>query len=60
MLYPISFVDYKYPISFVRQVAAGGQRDKMAYDMEVRTKQTCVIEFLHAEKLQLLTFIDAC
>ena len=28
-----------------------GQSDKMASDMEVRMKQRCVTEFLHAEKL---------
>ena len=34
----------------VQQMAAEGQSDKMASDMEVRMKQRCVIEFLHAEK----------
>ena len=29
----------------------GGQSDKMASDMEVRMKQRCIIEFLHAEKI---------
>ena len=28
-----------------------GQSDKMTSDMEVRMKQRCVIEFLHAEKI---------
>ena len=42
----------QYPIGFVavRRMAAEGQSDKMAYDMEVRKKQTCVIEFLHMGK----------
>jgi len=31
-------------------MTAGGQSDQMASDMEVRMKQRCVIEFLHAEK----------
>jgi hypothetical protein len=31
-------------------MAAEGQSDKMASDMEVRLKQRCVTEFLHAEK----------
>jgi hypothetical protein len=35
----------------VRQMTAEGQSDKMASDMEVRMKQMCVIEFLHAEKI---------
>jgi histone-lysine N-methyltransferase SETMAR len=35
----------------VRQMTAEGQSDKMASDMEVRMKQRCVIEFLHAEKI---------
>jgi len=35
----------------VRQVTAEGQSDKMASDMEVRMKQRCVIELLHAEKI---------
>jgi len=41
------------PLNFVavRQKAAEGQSDKMASDMEVRMKQRCVIEFLHAEKI---------
>jgi len=32
-------------------MTAEGQSDKMASDMEVRMKQRCVIEFLHAEKI---------
>jgi len=32
-------------------MTAGGQSDKMAYDMEVRMKQRCVIEFLCEEKI---------
>jgi hypothetical protein len=32
-------------------MAAEGQSGKMASDMEVRMKQRCVIEFLHAEKI---------
>ena len=32
-------------------MTAEGQSDKMASDMEVRMKQMCVIEFLHAEKI---------
>jgi len=41
------------PLNFVavRQMTAEGQSDKMASDMEVRMKQGCVIEFLHAEKI---------
>jgi len=35
----------------VRHVTAEGQPHKMASDMEVRMKQRCVIEFLHAEKI---------
>jgi hypothetical protein len=40
------------PLNFVamRQMAVEGQSDKMVSDMEVRMKQRCVIEFLHAEK----------
>jgi hypothetical protein len=40
------------PLNFVavRQMTVEGQPDKMASDMEVRMKQRCVIEFLHAEK----------
>jgi hypothetical protein len=41
----------------VRQIAAEEQSGKFASDMEVRTKQICVMEFLHAEKLRPLTFI---
>ena len=32
-------------------MAAEGQSDKMASDMEVQMKQRCVTEFLHAEKM---------
>jgi hypothetical protein len=32
-------------------MAAEGQSDKMASNMEVRMNQMCVIEFLHAEKI---------
>ena len=32
-------------------MTAEGQSVKMASDMEVRMKQRCVIEFLHAEKI---------
>jgi transposase len=32
-------------------MTAEGQSDKIASDMEVRMKQRCVIEFLHAEKI---------
>jgi len=32
-------------------MTAEGQSDKMASDMEVRMKQRCVIEFLHADKI---------
>ena len=35
----------------VQQMAAVGQSDKMASDMEVRMKQRCVIAFLYAEKI---------
>ena len=33
-------------------MAAEGQSDKMTSDMEVLMKQRCVIEFLHAEKIE--------
>ena len=41
------------PLNFVavRQMTAEGQSYKMASDMEVRMKQRCVIEYLHAEKI---------
>ena len=41
------------PLNFVAvwQMTAEEQSDKMASDMEVRMKQRCVIEFLHAEKI---------
>ena len=32
-------------------MTAEGQSDKMASDIEVRMKQRCVTEFLHAEKI---------
>ena len=32
-------------------MTAEGQSDKLASDMEVRMKQRCVIEFLHAENI---------
>jgi hypothetical protein len=35
----------------VRQVTVEGQSNKMASDMEVRMKQKCVIELVHAEKI---------
>jgi len=35
----------------VRQMAAKGQSDRKASDMEVRMKQMCDTEFLHAEKM---------
>ena len=35
----------------MRQMTAEGQSNKMAFDMEERVKQRCVIEFLHAEKI---------
>lgn len=33
---------------------------KIVSDIKIHTKQWCVIEFLHAEKLYPLTFVDAC
>jgi hypothetical protein len=41
------------PLNFVavRQMTAEGKYKKMASDLEVRMKQRCVIEFLHAEKI---------
>jgi len=41
------------PLNFVavQQMTAEGQSGKMVSDMEVRMKQRCVIEFLHAEKI---------
>jgi len=41
----------RYTFVAMRQMAAEGQSDKMASDMEVRMKQRCVIEFLHAERI---------
>ena len=40
------------PLNYVavRQMTAEEQSDKMASDMEVRMKERCVTEFLHAEK----------
>jgi hypothetical protein len=35
----------------VRQVAAEGQSGKMASNTEVRTKQRCITELLHVEKI---------
>ena len=35
----------------VRQLAAEGQSDRMASDMEVWMKQRCGIEFIHVEKM---------
>jgi hypothetical protein len=35
----------------VRQIATAEQSTKMASDIEVRTKQRCVIEFLTAEQI---------
>ena len=32
-------------------MAAEGQFDKMAFDMEELIKQSCITEFLHAEKM---------
>jgi hypothetical protein len=41
------------PLNFVavQHMTAVGQSDEMASDMEVRLKQRCVTEFLHAEKI---------
>ena len=41
------------PLRFVamQQMAAEGQSDEMASDMEVHMKERCVIEFFHAEKM---------
>ena len=44
----------------VWQMAAEGHPDTMASDMEVHMKQRCWIEFLHAEKMHPLTFINIC
>jgi hypothetical protein len=40
------------PLNFVavQQMTAEGQSNKMTSDMEVRMKQRCVIEYLHAAK----------
>jgi hypothetical protein len=48
-------------ISFValRQKTAE-EFGKMASEVKVHTKQRCDIKFMHAEKLNLLTLIDAC
>jgi len=34
----------------MQQMAAEGQSDKMAFDMDVHVKERCGIDFLHAEK----------
>jgi len=39
-----------FHVVVVQQMAAEGQSDRMASDTEVRMKQKCRIEFLHAEK----------
>ena len=41
------------PLNFVavRQMTTEGASDKLASDVEVRMKQRCVSEFLHAEKI---------
>ena len=41
----------------MQQMAAEGQSDKMAPDMEVHMKQRCGIEFLHVENIAL---VDIC
>jgi len=41
-------------------MTAEEQSDKMVSDVEVCMKQSCVTEFLHAEKWHPLAFIDAC
>ena len=40
-------------------MAAEGQSDNTASDMEMHVKQKCGNEFLHMENLHLLTRIDA-
>ena len=35
----------------VKQMAAEGQSNRMASNMEVQMKQRCVLEFFHAEKM---------
>jgi len=40
----------------MRQMAAEGQCDRMASDMEVLMKQRGVTEFFHAEKMALTDF----
>lgn len=32
-------------------MAVEGQYNRMVFDMEVQVKQTCITEFLHAEKI---------
>ena len=44
----------------MQKTAAEGQSDTAASDMEVRMKQKCVMEFLHAKKLHPLISICAC
>ena len=44
----------------MRQMTAEGQSDKMMSDMEVRKKQRCVIEFLHAEKKIITSSVYDC
>jgi len=50
---------YSLPCVVVWQMAAEGQSDRMASDMEVHMKQRYVTEFLH-EELHLLGFINTC
>jgi len=38
------------PFVAVQNVAAEGQSDRMASDMEMQRKQRCVTEFFHGEK----------
>jgi len=46
-------VDTDVPLHFVtmQQMAAQGQSDRMASDMEVHVKQRCRIEFLPGKKM---------
>ena len=50
------------PFHFVPiwQMAAEGQSDRMASDIEVRIKQRCVTEFLQAEKIATIDIIHWC
>ena len=43
----------------VQQMAAEGQSDKMASDMEMQMKQRCGVEFLRAEKKKIIHLLTS-